>query len=328
MKRGTQVHPKMLQLACELDVPVVVAVGLLEMLWLWAARYAAQGDIGKWPDDVIERESGWRDLVSKFPDYDVGRDSVLTQSRLSRDPNTKNGASGRDSVATQSRLVAALVHSGWLDVADGCRLYIHDWHDHSDNAADKYLSERGLCYALGHPTRRKCKVATQSRPSRDPVATLSDQSQASHTHSHTHTHSQTHSLHEGGSEGDQVDEVPDGKSVAGQFAEKSTSKYTGLFIAIAKTGKFSEGLSEAHVAQALQAWPGADPCDPDFIDGCRLEATGLVSKVGAAIPWLEAMFGRVCNRLGIKNARGDEDGGGGDAGPRKRRFEALTEGVE
>ena len=71
MKRGTPDHPKTLMLTEELRKVFAAhrklssfggrayAVGLLEMLWEWTSKYAIQGDIGKWPDDVIAAGIGW-----------------------------------------------------------------------------------------------------------------------------------------------------------------------------------------------------------------------------------------------------------------------------
>ena len=59
MKRGTPDHPKVYEL-CELlkcDRPT--AIGYLELLWHFAAKYAPQGDIGKYSDERIEAALDW-----------------------------------------------------------------------------------------------------------------------------------------------------------------------------------------------------------------------------------------------------------------------------
>ena len=97
-------------------------------------------------------------------------------------------------------------------------------------------------------------------------------------------------------------------------------KYGKLFDVLAGTGKFADSFSVEHVAQAMRAAPAVDPTRNDFIDGCRLEASGIVHKVGAAMPWLAAMFVRVCERLDIRAGIVMA----GEAGPKKRRFTAVT----
>ena len=170
MKRGTPDHPKTLHLMVLLDVTQFAAVGLLEMMWHFVARYAAQGDIGKYPDSVIADRVGWKD--------------------------------------EPEMLIHGLTEAGWLDPMDDLkeRLWVHDWHEHSDDAADKYLAEHGLLYANGARPRRKASknggngkkrksrdsVATQSRPGREKSRLSRDsvgKSRASHTHTHTHTQS-------------------------------------------------------------------------------------------------------------------------------------------
>jgi hypothetical protein len=120
MKRGTPDHPKTLMLMAALELPKYAAVGLLETMWHFTARYAPAGNIGKFSDELVATSLGW-----------------------DRDP---------------SRLVAALVESGWLDEHKEHRLLVHDWPDHSDEAADKWLSEHAEKYADGRPTRRTPKV--------------------------------------------------------------------------------------------------------------------------------------------------------------------------
>lgn len=159
MKRGTPDHPKMLDLAEQVhgfldsqgnslpfEICHTLACGVIERLFHYTARYAPAGDIGKHSDLRISRGAGW------------SFDALW--------------------------LVRALVHSRWLDVTeDDSRLYVHDWHDHSDDAADKWLHDKGLTYANGAATRRGRGVSRdksrrgrdKSRPSRD----LSSQSEPS-----------------------------------------------------------------------------------------------------------------------------------------------------
>lgn len=104
MKRGTPDHPKTLRFRSLLKVPVPHAVGLLEMLWHWTAKYAPAGDIGHWSNEDIEQGLCWE------------------------------GESGA--------LIAALVSSGLLDEDDEHRLLVHDWHDHADQAVKKSLQRK------------------------------------------------------------------------------------------------------------------------------------------------------------------------------------------
>lgn len=107
MKRGTPEHPKIKQLARLLDVSRATAVGTLEMLTHFAARYAIQGDVGRWPDAELAEAVDWRG-----------------------DP---------------ARLIAALLEVRLLDVCCAQhRLLIHDWADHADDSVRKTLKKRGL----------------------------------------------------------------------------------------------------------------------------------------------------------------------------------------
>jgi hypothetical protein len=128
MKRGTPDHPKMLALASALDIPIHQAVGLLEMLWHFTARYAPIGDIGKWSDSVIANRLDWRE--------------------------------------DQSRLIQAFVATGWLEKNDKSRLVIHGWSEHSDDAVDKYLNDKGLLYWNGDKPRRgtKSRLVATGKP--------------------------------------------------------------------------------------------------------------------------------------------------------------------
>jgi len=120
VKRGTIEHPKMKQLAKALNIPPPYAVGILESLWHWSARYAIQGDIGKWSDAAISEGVGW-----------------------TGDP---------------IKLIDALVQSKWVDRVRGCaRLAIHDLADHADNTWKQNLKDKGLTFWNGKPARGKGK---------------------------------------------------------------------------------------------------------------------------------------------------------------------------
>ncbi len=151
MKRGTPEHPKVFRLAKLLNIPHYAAVGVLELLWHFTARYAPRGDIGKHPDIFIAKALDW------------------------------NRPTGRKGISPHFFLINALVEAGWLDsdhqvpcqctpsvpqvtcqwtpsdcqVTCQCvfsRLIVHDWFDHADEAVRKFLSRHSLDF-----------VSTQSR---------------------------------------------------------------------------------------------------------------------------------------------------------------------
>ena len=101
MKRGTPRHPKTYALAEFLGVPLYSAVGILEMLWHHANQHTPRGDIGSLPDAAISEASGW----NKKP----------------------------------SILIEALVKSRWIEIDNDYRFIIHDWPDHCEQSAIKWL---------------------------------------------------------------------------------------------------------------------------------------------------------------------------------------------
>src|SRR6516162_936176 len=114
MKRGTPEHPKMKELARLLNIPLYSAVGIMEMLWHFTAKYAPQGDIGKFSDADIAAAVGWE---------------------------VRSGSKG---VRTEVRLGSALVHAGFLETSPQHRLVVHDWHDHADQAVARRLARQRL----------------------------------------------------------------------------------------------------------------------------------------------------------------------------------------
>ncbi|MBE3040565.1 MAG: hypothetical protein IMZ62_17340 [Chloroflexi bacterium] len=104
MKRGTPTHPKMSRLAKALEIPLPYAVGILEMLWHFAAKYAIRGDVGRYSDAEIAEAVSWPG-----------------------DPYL---------------LISALVWARWLDVDPDYRLSIHHWKDHADSSVKKTLENR------------------------------------------------------------------------------------------------------------------------------------------------------------------------------------------
>jgi hypothetical protein len=122
MKRGTPEHPKVLDLCDRLKCDRPTAVGYLEMLWHFAAKYAPQGDIGRYSDRRIEGAMDW---------------------------------SGRGK--QPGKLIEALVAARWIDRDAHHRLVIHDWSDHADDSVRKRLARAGLCFLDVRP-----KVTGQS----------------------------------------------------------------------------------------------------------------------------------------------------------------------
>lgn len=115
MKRGTGRHEKLLELACELNIPLYAAVGIMNLLWEWAAESKPRGDIGRASNRVIATMVGWP-------------------------------------VEDSERLIQTLVQVRLVDAIDGAdRLVIHDWADHCDNGVHTYLARRGLYFACGKP---------------------------------------------------------------------------------------------------------------------------------------------------------------------------------
>ena len=112
-----------MRLANLLGIPRYQAVGLLEMLWHWTARYSPRGDIGRWPDQEIAKGATW--------DGDA------------------------------AKLISALHESGWIDSDDTYRFLIHDWPDHCEQSVKKYLARHKLRFAT-KSGRRPSKVRTPS----------------------------------------------------------------------------------------------------------------------------------------------------------------------
>ncbi len=123
MKRGTIDHPKLWHLASALNTTRRDAVGLLEMLWHWTARYAPRGDVGMHGEDAIARAVDWD--------------------------------------ADPSRLCLALVETGWMDHNDDS-YFVHDWDVHADDAVRKSLERRQENFANGSPARLGSTPRTNS----------------------------------------------------------------------------------------------------------------------------------------------------------------------
>jgi hypothetical protein len=118
MKRGTLEHPKTLELAATLKIPRAYAVGLLEGLFHWTAKYAPTGDLSRFSDATIARGMYWG--------------------------------------GKPERAIRALVKCGWVDEAGDQKL-LHDWSEHADQCVQKWLQRKDQRFADGSaPFSRTC----------------------------------------------------------------------------------------------------------------------------------------------------------------------------
>ena len=126
MKRGTIEHPKTLALMRALKLPKYAAVGILESLWHWTAKYAPRGDIGRFTDEDIAAGLAW--------DKDA------------------------------SELIQSLIVCRWIDKSGQVRLVVHDWPDHADGAVQKYISRNKLTFYKGDSTSREMSGQVETSP--------------------------------------------------------------------------------------------------------------------------------------------------------------------
>src|SRR5215471_3977010 len=119
MKRGTPDHPKTKLLAKLLNIDIWGAVGVLEMLWHFTAKFTPQGDIGKYTDKQIAAAIGW------------------------------HRPTGKKGVTPECHLSDCLVEAKWVDRCPQHRLVVHDWEHHADQAVTKFLSRHRLSFV--HP---------------------------------------------------------------------------------------------------------------------------------------------------------------------------------
>ena len=105
MKRGGPNHPKTFALAEALGIRRFAAVGLLEMLFHFAAQYAPEGDIGRYSDKRIAAAVDWQ--------------------------------------ASPARLIEALAATGWIDTHPGVGWVVHGWSEHADRSVLQRLSRLG-----------------------------------------------------------------------------------------------------------------------------------------------------------------------------------------
>src|SRR5690606_22276698 len=108
MKLDALDHPKTFDFAARLKVLRPTAIGHLELLWAFAGKQAAQGNVGKWPDGAIARACDWMGDPEMF--------------------------------------ITALVESGFLDRDDSFRLTVHDWSHHAPGWVRAKLKKLGLSF--------------------------------------------------------------------------------------------------------------------------------------------------------------------------------------
>ena len=115
MKRGATRHPKLMALAQELGVCRHQAVGILEDLWHWTAKYAPSGSLSACSDQIL--------------------------------------AEGIGHVGDPHRLVEALVKTRWVDPHPMHRLVVHDWWDHAEDSVNSDLARKGKLFCNGKPPK-------------------------------------------------------------------------------------------------------------------------------------------------------------------------------
>lgn len=124
--RGTLTLRKTRRLAAILKIDPPCAMGLLEALWHVTAEQQRDGGIGR------------------FTNQDIADEMFYTG-----DPDA---------------LIEALLSTRWIDKDQGCRLYVHDWHEHCDDTTDSWLARHGKTYATGHrPRMRRLRESERQR---------------------------------------------------------------------------------------------------------------------------------------------------------------------
>lgn len=118
MKSGTIDHPKTELFSILLEVPMAQAVGHLEALWHFTAKFAPAGDIGKWPNTIIARRALWTGDPDKFV-------RALVEAK---------GPGNR---------------AGWIEENGTHRLIIHDWAQHADKGVHRALARDTAVFADG-----------------------------------------------------------------------------------------------------------------------------------------------------------------------------------
>lgn len=114
--RGILTHRKTRKLARALGICPAFAVGLLEAMWHVTAEQQVDGGIGRMANQDIADEMF----------YDGDADA----------------------------LIEALIACGWLEPMKHCRLYVHDWHEHADDAVQWRILRARRRFASGAESKR------------------------------------------------------------------------------------------------------------------------------------------------------------------------------
>lgn len=123
-------HPKTMDLAARLQVELPTAIGYLELLWAFAGKKAAQGNIGKWPDGAIARACYW-----------MGRPELFTQ---------------------------ALLDAGFIEADNEHRFTVHDWREHAPGWVRAKLKKLGLDFIPSLEGSLEPTSELSSEPSLEP----------------------------------------------------------------------------------------------------------------------------------------------------------------
>jgi hypothetical protein len=124
-------HWKVEDLEDQLEVEKFQAIGLLACLWLWAMRYAPDGDLSKIRPSILARKAGWKGDAQGF--------------------------------------IEALVRCGWLEQTPDGRLVIHDWDDYAGQyfRAREAANRRQAEYRARKVSQRDDRQASVTPVSRD-----------------------------------------------------------------------------------------------------------------------------------------------------------------
>lgn len=116
MKKETVNLLKFKKLQAMAGLSLWEATGVLQALWMFAARETPQGDIGR------------------FSNEDIAYGIEFPLERI-------------------DRVVEVLVATRWLDASEAHRLVVHDWPDHCEDAVKMRLVRAGLPFADGTPAK-------------------------------------------------------------------------------------------------------------------------------------------------------------------------------
>lgn len=116
LKRGTIEHPKTEHLAELLSISMAQAVGHLEALFHFTAKYAMRGNIGSWGNKQIAKRCLWD-----------GDPDVFVQALINANGGKRHG---------------------WIEAHSEHRLIVHDWHRHADESVKKTLKNNNESFVM------------------------------------------------------------------------------------------------------------------------------------------------------------------------------------